>query len=120
MSDLSLRLVVVGGAIVLVLLVVFFLRLRDRAESIRVGRVDFDPGVYLFTSATCATCDEARIQLKGRLGELNLVEYVWEQHPETFAALSIDRVPCTLVVDGEGRGVLWRGQPDRMIYPVDP
>jgi hypothetical protein len=54
------------------------------------------------------------------LGESNLVEYVWEQHPETFAALSIDRVPCTLVVDGEGRGVLWRGQPDRMIYPVDP
>ena len=120
MSDLTLRLVVVGGVIAVVFLVVLYLRLRDRAESIRVGSVDLDPGVYLFTSATCATCEKARKHLEGRLGESNLVEFEWEEHPETFSALSIDRVPCTLVVDEGGRGVLWRGQPDRMIYPVDP
>jgi Uri superfamily endonuclease len=120
MSDIAVRLVVVGGVIVVVFLVVFYLRRRDRAESIRVGRVGLDPGIYLFTSATCATCEKARRHLERRLGESNFVEYVWEQHPETFAALSIERVPCTLVVDEGGRGVLWRGQPDRMIYPVDP
>jgi hypothetical protein len=48
------------------------------------------------------------------------VEYTWEQHPETFTTLGIDRVPCTLVIDEGGGGVLWRGQPDRMISGVDP
>jgi hypothetical protein len=120
MSDQYLRLTFVGGAIFLVFLVVFILRRRDRAESIRVGRVELDPGIYLFTSATCGTCDAARRQLELRFGRANLVEYEWEQSPEVFAALSIDKVPCTLIVDEDGDGVLWRGQPDRMISAVDP
>lgn len=120
MSDLSLRLVVVGGLIAVVFLVVLYLRRRDLAESIRMGNVGFDPGIYLFTSATCATCEKARQQLERRLGQAGFVEYTWEQHSETFATLGIDRVPCTLVVDEGGRGVLWRGQPDRMISGVDP
>lgn len=120
MSDLSLRLVVVGGAVVLVLLIVLYLRRRDLAESIRVGRVDLDPGIYLFTSATCDTCEKARRRLERRLGQAGFVEYTWESHPETFAALGIDRVPSSLVVEAGGRGVLWRGQPDRMISTVDP
>jgi hypothetical protein len=120
MSELSLRLVVVGGALALVAVAVLFLRRRDRSPSRRVGKVGFDPGIYLFTSASCLDCQVARKRLETRLGAGGFVEYTWEEHQRIFETLSIDQVPCSLVVDVEGRGTLWIGHPDPMIYAVDP
>ncbi|MEX1037230.1 MAG: hypothetical protein WDZ96_00075 [Acidimicrobiia bacterium] len=120
MSELSLRLVVVGGVLALVAVAVLFLRRRDRSPSRRVGKVGFEPGIYLFTSASCLDCHVARELLETRLGADGFVEYAWEEHPRIFETLSIDRVPCSLVVDVDGRGTLWIGHPDPMIYALDP
>lgn len=120
MSELTIRLVVVGGVLALVVGVVLYLRFRDRAPSRSLGRVSLDPGVYLFTSSTCADCRTARERLEERLGAGRFVEYMWETEPEIFEYLSIDKVPCTVVVDETRRAALWIGQPDRMIYGVDP
>ncbi|MGF1618277.1 MAG: hypothetical protein ACFCU2_10825 [Acidimicrobiia bacterium] len=120
MSDLTLRLVLVGGVLALVAAIVQYLRFRDRAPSRPLGRVSLDPGVYLFTSATCADCHGARGRLEERLGPGGFVEYTWEAEPGIFEALSIDKVPCSVVVDDARRATLWIGEPDRMIYGVDP
>jgi len=119
-SDLTLRLVVVGGVLALVVATVLVLRLRDRAPSRLLGTVPLDPGIYLFTSATCADCHTARELLERTLGSQRFVEYAWESDPEIFETLSIDKVPCTVTVDKARRATLWIGQPDRMIYAVDP
>lgn len=120
MSDLTLRLVVVGGVLALVAVVVLVLRFRDRAPSRPVGTVPLDPGIYLFTSATCADCHSARERLQRAIGSERFVEYTWESDPAVFESLSIDRVPCSVTVDEARRGTLWIGQPDRMISAVDP
>ena len=120
MSDLTLRLVVVGGVLVLVAVTVMYLWWRDRAPSRPMGKVALDPGVYLFTSATCADCHAARESLERRLGRQGFVEYTWEVEPRIFETLSIDKVPCSVVVDDARRATLWIGQPDRMIYTLDP
>lgn len=119
-SDLTIRLLVVGGVLALVAVAVLFLRHRDRAPSRPLARVSLDPGVYLFTSATCADCHIARERLLERLGRQGFTEYTWEREPGIFETLSIDRVPCSVVVDDARRATLWIGQPDRMIYAVDP
>ncbi len=120
MNDLTLRLVVVGGVLALVLAVVFYLRSRDRAPSRPLGKVSLDPGLYLFTSSACSDCHKARELLDQRFGPGGYVEYTWEEKPEIFENLSIDKVPCSVVVDETHRGTLWIDQPDRMIYGVDP
>lgn len=120
MSDLTLRLVVVGGVLALVVVAVLLARHRDRAPSRPLGRVSFDPGIYLFTSATCADCHTARERLQTRVGQQGFTEYSWEAEPGIFDTLSIDKVPCSMVVDDTRRATLWIGQPDRMIYAVDP
>lgn len=119
-SDLTLRLVVVGGVLALVAAIVLILRLRDRAPSRPLGKVPLDPGIYLFTSAACADCHTARERLQRRLGSHGFVEYTWESDPGFFETLSIDKVPCSVTVDDGRRATLWIGQPDRMIYAVDP
>lgn len=119
-SDLTLRLVVVGVVVTSVVAIVLFLRLRDRAPSRSLGTVPLGPGIYLFTSASCADCHAAREILEGAFGSQRFVEYAWESDPGIFDALSIDKVPCTVTVDEAGRGTLWIGRPDRMIYAVDP
>ncbi|CAN5750731.1 hypothetical protein BH23ACT4_BH23ACT4_04310 [soil metagenome] len=120
MSDLALRLVVVGAVLALVVGAVLILRFRDRAPSRSLGRVALDPGVYLFTSSTCADCHRARESLEHHLGPGGFVEYTWETEPEIFEDLAIDQVPCSVAVGEDQRATLWIGQPDRMIYGVDP
>lgn len=120
MSDLTLRLLVLGGVVTLVVVTVLFSRRRDRAPERPLGRVHLDPGVYLFTSAACADCHTARELLLKRFGRLGFIEYTWEAEPGVFETLSIDKVPCSVVVDDARRATLWIGQPDRMIYTVDP
>lgn len=119
-SDLTLRLLVVGGVLALVVVTVLYLRRRDMAPSRPLGRVHLDPGVYLFTSATCADCHAARESLEKHFGRQGFVEFSWEAEPEIFQTLSIDKVPCSVMVDDARRATLWIGQPGRMIYAVDP
>lgn len=120
MSDLTLRLVVVGGVLALVVVAVLFLRRRDRAPSRPLGVVSLVPGIYLFTSASCTSCHTARERLMKHYGREGFIEYTWEAERGIFETLSIDKVPCSVVVDDARRATLWTGQPDRMIYPVDP
>lgn len=82
--------------------------------------MSLDPGIYLFTSASCADCQTARESHIKRFGREGFIEYTWEAEPGIFGTLSIDKVPCSVVVDDARRATLWIGQPDPMIYPVDP
>lgn len=95
-------------------LVVWVLRSRSRRPR-RIDPSGMTTGVYLFTTATCLDCEPARRALVQRLGEDGFREVRWEEEPAWFGRLGIDEVPATLVVDGRGRGRVYRGRPGRSV-----
>lgn len=76
-------------------------------------------GVYFFSSATCATCQEARDKLDAYLGRGGYAERVWDQDPGSFADLGVDAVPSVLIVSEKGSGRMYSGQPDRAWFGSD-
>jgi hypothetical protein len=118
MSEVWLRLgIVVAGALLVVLIVVILRRPGPRGAGEAGG---LDPGVYLFSSSTCADCDPARARLVEDLGPSGFVEIRWESEPDLFAELGIDAVPCTLVVSETGGATRFPGMPDRALERLDP
>lgn len=99
MSDEALlRLVVVAAITAIALFGAFFLR---RGSSVRRYRVRFDdlgPGLYLFTSITCATCARVRERVAHR-GDVIEVTFEGDGFPDT-----IRRVPALALVDERGEG----------------
>ncbi len=119
MSEVWLRLLIVAAAVVISAVVVMALRHR-RPDPVETGSYGLDPGVYLFTSATCADCEPARARLEEALGVAGFVEIQWEQLPGLFADIGIDVVPCTLVVTGDGSASQFPGLPDRALEKLNP
>ena len=119
MSEVWLRLAIVVGAIALSLLIVVMTRRRRARSETSDGR-GLDPGVYLFTSATCADCVEVRARLADMLGSVGYVEIRWEDEPDLFTRLGIDAVPCTVVVGGDGSASFHPGMPDRALRGLNP
>lgn len=115
MGDVWLRLAVVGGALLVSGSIVLLRRMRTRRIEVEYDSVPLGPGVYLFSSSTCSTCDRARDKLGSRLGGDAYREYVWEDHAELFSDLAIDVVPAVLVVGESGAARLYHGQPDRAL-----
>lgn len=120
MSDLWLRLGLIGGALIVVAAVTLILRSRTTGRPRRLEATGLDPGVYLFTSATCPTCSAARRSLTGQVGESGFVEVSWEQDPATFDRLGIDAVPATAIISPGGSGTLWPGAPRTDSIPLGP
>ncbi len=119
MSEVWLRLLVVVAAVVISAVVVVGLRHR-RPNLVETESHGLDPGVYLFTSTTCADCEPARARLEEALGVAGFVEIEWEQRPGLFSDIGIDVVPCTLVVTGDGSASRFPGLPDKALETLNP
>ena len=119
MSEVWLRLAIVVGAVALSLLLIFVTRRRPVRWDAGDGR-ELDPGIYLFTSATCSDCAGARVRLADILGSAGYVEIRWEDNPGLFTRLGIDGVPCTVVVLDDGSASLHPGTPDGTLRGLNP
>jgi len=119
MSEVWLRLVIVVGAVALSLLIILVIRHRPSRSKAGDGG-GLDPGIYLFTSATCSDCDGARARLADILGSTGYVEIRWENEPGLFTRLNIGAVPCTVVVGDDGSASVHPGMPDRAVRGLNP
>jgi hypothetical protein len=119
MSDLSLRLSLIFGALVVALVVSLALRMAKR-RPVLIDPGTLGPGVYLFSSTSCLDCLPARSKLVERLGDQGFVELMWEREPDTFLELGIDAVPATVVVGADGAATLFAGMPVQALKTLNP
>ena len=119
MDEVWVRVALVAGALAVAGVVVLAQRLRARPSVRTVVETGLAPGVYLFTSATCSSCAQARQTLQTELGEDRFCEFAWEEGSATFDQLGIDAVPAVLVVEPGGGGTVFPGQPDRALRRID-
>jgi hypothetical protein len=115
MSDVWVRVLVVVGAIGIVGLASVFLR-RPWGRGPSILETDLVPGVYLFTSGTCADCEPARDVLLEKLGPDGFQEIEWERDPDVFTKVGVDVVPCTVVVTKDGSATSFPGMPDAALW----
>ena len=121
MDETLLRLVIVLGAVMLVLSVVLISRSRDSRPRLRVVRPSgLSPGLYFFSSEDCETCQMARQALEDALGTEGYVEMAWEREAEEFTRLGVEEVPATMVVNQDGMGILYPGQPQQALDSFSP
>lgn len=111
--SIPLRLVLV---LALVVIVVGVTRIIGRWQRPPHPPVDLEglgsrPGVVVFTSTDCDTCTEA-MRIVSRAGVATR-EVTWELEPELFDRYAIEAVPLVVVLDADGRSVLFEtGKPD--------
>ncbi len=115
MDEVWARVGLVIGALAVAACVILIQRWRTRRPVRTVEVADAAPGVYFFSSSTCATCEQAREKLDARLGEDAYTEYAWENDPGPFADFDVDAVPSVVVLEEGGRGRLYPGQPDKAL-----
>ena len=113
MNDVWLRAALVAGALVIAGLIALISRRGANARVQIVQGTSLDPGIYFFSSATCATCEQARAMLDSKLGPKGYAELAWERHPEVFTRHGVEKVPAVMIVDDAGRGRIRFGVPDR-------
>jgi hypothetical protein len=118
MSEVWLRVGIVAGGALLVVLVAVVLRRPGPPETGEAGGLG--PGVYFFSSSTCADCVPARASLVEQLGPSGFAEVRWESEPGLFAELGVDAVPCTLIVSEAGEATRFPGLPDGALEGLDP
>jgi len=120
MSDLAFRVALVGLALLIAFAAVSIWRRRSRSPHRTLKKTGLEPGVYFFTSSSCADCGAVRKRLASRFGDDGFVEFSWESDRKVLERLDIGVVPSSLVVAGTGAGTLWAGAPDEMFSVVDP
>lgn len=111
MDEPLVRLAVVFGAVLLVFGVRAVRSLRQPRRSRPIPESGLEPGLYLFSSATCEQCAEARARLSGR----NFRDLVWEEDHEVFDRLGIGDVPSLMVVGSDGTAVWYPGVPSSIV-----
>lgn len=102
MTDLTLRLLVVG-AVVVVAGIAALVAHRYGApyhRPIQITGVDLPPGIVVFTSTDCSKCKRALARAKKVGAPLREVTYELER--PLFEAAGIEGVPLTVVVDENG------------------
>jgi hypothetical protein len=92
---------------------------RRRARPLRTTRDDLPPGVHLFTSTTCATCDDARKVIASAYAD-GFTEIRHEDDPQSFAHHGIARVPTAIVVGPDRTAMVFEGVPRRRHLPPVP
>ena len=120
MDETWIRLGLISGALMIAGLAAMAQQRRSRGPVRPVAVGDLPPGVYLLSSATCEACGSARRKLDARLGSGNYTELTWEEDRERLESLGADAVPSVLLVEGGGRGRLFRGQPEPALAELDP
>jgi hypothetical protein len=118
MNELWLRVALVAGALAITGVIIILMRRRAAVGVRNVSAGGLDSGVYFFSAATCATCEQARAKLDSTLGVDGYEEFTWEREPEAFAEYGVEQVPAVMVVDEGGRGRVYRGQPDHAMWSV--
>lgn len=116
MSDLTARLLLASGAVVLAAATTMLLRWRSARPVRTLSPGSLAPGTYLFSSSACLDCAPARKALIHRLGESGFTELKWEEMPGIFDELGIDAVPATMIVSPKGSARLWPGVPDENVF----
>jgi len=116
MDDIWGRIVLIAVVVAVALGVAVIQRRRSLNPVRAVDAGDLGPGVYFFSSTGCATCDRARAKLEEALGSSGYTEISWEQEPEPFEKIGVEAVPAVMLVDERGRGRLYTGQPDEVIF----
>lgn len=119
MSDTGIRLAVIVVIVVIVLMAAAVAGRARKARPQRSTRDDLPPGVHLFTSTTCATCNEARSVIASVYGS-SFSETRHEEDPESFGRHGIARVPTAIVVSADHSAVVFEGVPRRRHLPVVP
>jgi hypothetical protein len=119
MSDVWLRLAIVAAVLGVAALVALMVRTSHRQHP-SVIQVPLPPGVYLFTSATCADCRLVRETIVGALGPNGYTEIRWEEQPSWFEEVGVDAVPSTVVVAESGSAAVYPGNPDRALETLGP
>jgi hypothetical protein len=120
MSDLTLRLVLIGGALVVTLLVLLTLRFINKRRPTVIDPGDLLPGIYLFSSSTCLDCQPASAMMLETLGTDRFTEFTWEDHPQRFQTMGIASVPATVVVDSDRSALLFTGMPAKALERFSP
>jgi len=115
MDEIWTRVGLVVGALVVAAGVASVQRWRAGGGARALSTQRLSPGIYYFSSASCAGCESARRKLDATLGEGGYKEMAWEREPGLFDELGIDSVPAVLVVGEGGRGRLYPGQPHRVL-----
>ena len=119
MDEIWIRLTVIVGALGLALITTLILRFRTKGSPHRLQATGLSPGVYLFTSTACLDCRPARKTLTENLGQ-GFVEIGWEREPGVFHLLGVSAVPATLVVEADGSGTMFPGQPEKVLTRFGP
>ena len=120
MSEVWVRAILIAATVGVVALALMGLRYRSRVAPRTLRATGLEEGVFLMTSSACSECATARDRLDGAIGESGYTELSWERDPEVFESLEVDGVPAVLVIDGDGFGELWPGQPDRVLKTLGP
>ena len=119
MDEIWIRLTLISGAMGVALLVTMILRSRSSSGSRRLETTGLAKGVYLFTSSGCLDCLSAREALVESLGD-QFVEIEWNRNPALFDQLGVSAVPATLLVEPDGSGTVFPGQPGRALSRLGP
>lgn len=119
MSETGVRLLVVVIVVGIVVVAAAIAARTRRARPQKTTREDLPPGVHLFTSITCTTCQEARAVIASVYGD-SFTETRHEDDPESFGRHGIGRVPTAIVVLADREAVVFEGVPRRRHLPVVP
>jgi hypothetical protein len=118
MSDPLARVAVVIGVVLVVALVVWSVRLRTPSGT--TAQVALAPGIYLFSTSTCADCVPVNDLLVRELGEGGFTRIEWAGNEATFETLGIEVVPTTLIVAADGRAERYPGDPSDGLRHLGP
>lgn len=119
MDEVWIRLILIAGALGAALLITMVLRSRSSGSSRHLETTGLAEGVYLFTSSACLDCLSAREALAKSIGD-QFVEIEWNRNPALFDQLGVSAVPATLLVDPDGSGRVFPGQPGRALSRLGP
>ena len=119
-DDALARIALVLAVLLIALIFSVAIRLRNRPRPRPVKDHDLEPGLYLFTSATCEDCAPARRTVRAALGEEGFTELDWESSPGAFTRLGVGAVPSTIVVGENGSAMLFPGPPNEALRSLSP
>ena len=118
MNEIWGRLGLVVAALGVAAVVAIILRFRSKGPVRAVEASGYLPGLYFFSSTTCATCLAARSEIEAAVGASGYTELTWEGDPEVLSTLGVGAVPAVMIVDDHGRGRLYPGPPRRALARV--
>lgn len=109
MSEPLVRLVVVVAVLAIAAAVALVQRRGAGWRRASFRFADVGPGLVLFASATCASCDRAVRVLDDLERPSRVIRY--ETEPELFERLGIRRVPAVAWIGADGNGWISYGIP---------